>query len=129
MVGDHLIISDISVKKKSFSKNSRGPPKMIKIWLSNETSNKMENAKTKQFFDHSNVFENFEKHYFMGYHDSLDLQISFLGSHGFRVDFRSIQFFIKSNPKTLKLVNISRDSEKKAKNTCDSYLTENVPEV
>jgi hypothetical protein len=58
-----------------------------------------------------------------------------LGSNGFHKDFRppkvhfielSIKFYIKSNPKTLKLGNISRGSEKGAKNSYGSYPTEFV---
>jgi hypothetical protein len=41
----------------------------------------------------------------------------------------SIKFNIKSSPKTLKLVNISRESEKGAENSFWSYPTEFVPEV
>jgi hypothetical protein len=41
----------------------------------------------------------------------------------------SIKFYIKSSPKTLKLVNISPESEKGAKNSYGSYPTEFVPEV
>jgi hypothetical protein len=43
--------------------------------------------------------------------------------------FVSIKFYIKSSPKTLKLVNISRESEKGAKNSYRSYPTEFVPKV
>jgi hypothetical protein len=52
-----------------------------------------------------------------------DSQIPFLGSNGFRLDFRphkvnffelSVKFYIKSSPKTLKLVKISREREKGA---------------
>jgi hypothetical protein len=38
----------------------------------------------------------------------------------------SIKFYVKSSPKTLKLVNISRGSGKGAKNSYGSYLTEFV---
>jgi hypothetical protein len=41
----------------------------------------------------------------------------------------SIKFYIKSSPKTLKLVNFPHGSEKGAKNTYVSYPTEYVPEV
>jgi hypothetical protein len=41
----------------------------------------------------------------------------------------SIKFLIKSNPKTLKLHNIAREIEKRAKNPYGSYLTEFVFEV
>jgi hypothetical protein len=40
-----------------------------------------------------------------------------------------IKFYIKSSPKTLTLVNISRESEKGPKNSYGSYTTEFVPEV
>jgi hypothetical protein len=40
-----------------------------------------------------------------------------------------IKFYIKSSPKTLKLVNISHESEKRAKNSYDSYPTEVVFEL
>jgi hypothetical protein len=50
--------------------------------------------------------------------------------NGFRLDFGlSIKFYIKSSPKTLKLYNISRGSEKGAKNSYGSYPTEFVFEV
>jgi hypothetical protein len=61
-----------------------------------------------------------------------------LGFKGFQLDLiphkvyffeLSIKFDIKSTPKTLKLVNISRESEKGAKNSYGSYPTEFVPEV
>jgi hypothetical protein len=38
----------------------------------------------------------------------------------------NIKFYIKSSPKTFKLVNISRESKKGAKNSYDSYPTEFV---
>jgi hypothetical protein len=66
------------------------------------------------------------------------LNFTFLGSHDSRLHFRphkvnflelSIKFYIKSSPKTLKLVNISRESEKGAKSSYGSYPTEFVPEV
>jgi hypothetical protein len=41
----------------------------------------------------------------------------------------SINFYIKSSPKILKLVNFSHGSEKGAKNLYGSYPTEFVPEV
>jgi hypothetical protein len=41
----------------------------------------------------------------------------------------SKKFYIKSSPKTLKLVNMSRVTEKGAKNSYGSYPTEFVPEV
>jgi hypothetical protein len=41
----------------------------------------------------------------------------------------SIKFYIKSSPKTIKLVNFSHGSEKGAKNSYGSYPTEFVPEV
>jgi hypothetical protein len=65
-----------------------------------------------------------------------------MGSHDSRLDFRphkvyfiefSIKFYIKSSPKTLKLVNFSHGSshgsEKGAKNSYGRYPTEFVPEV
>jgi hypothetical protein len=61
-----------------------------------------------------------------------------LGSHDSRWYFRphkvyffelSTKFKIKSSPKTLKLVNTSRESEKGAKNSYGSYPTEFVFEV
>jgi hypothetical protein len=70
MVGDHLIISDISVIKKSFSKTSRGPPKMIKIWLSNAKLRIRWKMQKLSSFSTTRTFSNFEKHYFMGFHDS-----------------------------------------------------------
>jgi hypothetical protein len=60
-----------------------------------------------------------------------------LGSHESRLHFRphkvyffelSIKFYIKSSPKTIKLVNFSQGSEKGAKNSYGSYPTEFVPE-
>jgi hypothetical protein len=41
----------------------------------------------------------------------------------------SIEFYIKSSPKTLKLVNFSHGSEKGAKNSYGRYPTEFVQEV
>jgi hypothetical protein len=67
-----------------------------------------------------------------------DQQIPFLGSKGFQLNFSphkvyffelNIKFYIKSRPKTLKLVNISRESEKEAKYSYGSYPTEFLPEV
>jgi hypothetical protein len=58
-----------------------------------------------------------------------------LGFKGFRLGFRphevyffelSIKFYIKSSPKTLKLVYISRESEYGAKNSYGRYPTEFV---
>jgi hypothetical protein len=67
-----------------------------------------------------------------------DKQIPFLGSNGFRLDLRpykvyffelSVKFYFKSSPKTLKLLNISRGSEKGAKSSYGRYPTEFVFEV
>jgi hypothetical protein len=41
----------------------------------------------------------------------------------------SIKFYIKSSPKTLKLVNFSHGCERRAKNSYGSYPTDFVPEV
>jgi hypothetical protein len=65
-----------------------------------------------------------------------DQQIPFLGCKGFRLGLRphkvyffelNMKFYIKSSSKTLKLVNITRESEKGAKNLHGSYPTEFVP--
>jgi hypothetical protein len=59
----------------------------------------------------------------------------YFGPKGFWLDFRphkvyffelNIKFYIKSSTKTLKLVNISRESEKGAKNSYGTYPTEFV---
>jgi hypothetical protein len=56
----------------------------------------------------------------------------------FELDFRphkvyffelNTKFYIQSRPKTLKLVNISRESEKEAKNQYGTYPAEFVSEV